>query len=88
MSEYSDFAWGGENVSADMSWPVVEEIMDESRHTEPDIWGWGATRAIILFTVTDELSIFNPLLSTQSLIEIENFFVTNYWLSFTSAKNV
>lgn len=51
MSEYSDLAWGGENVSADMIWPVVEEIgdteesMEESLHT----WGakWGATRAII-----------------------------------------
>ena len=36
----------------DMSWPVVEEmgeeeIMDESRHTEAEMWGWGATSAIL-----------------------------------------
>ena len=52
MSEYSDLAWGGENVSADMICPPVveemgetEESMEESLHT----WGakWGATRAIM-----------------------------------------
>ena len=29
MSAYSDLAWGGENVSADISWPVVEEMGEE-----------------------------------------------------------
>ena len=29
MSAYSDLAWGGEKVSADMSWPVVEEMGEE-----------------------------------------------------------
>jgi hypothetical protein len=42
MSPYSDLVCGGENVPADMSWPVVEEmgeeeIMEESRHTEADM---------------------------------------------------
>ena len=42
MSPYSDFVCGGENVPADMSCPVVEEmgeeeIMDESRQTEADM---------------------------------------------------
>ena len=52
MSEYSDLAWGGENVSADMIWPpVVEEIGDTEESIEESLhtWGakWGATRAIM-----------------------------------------
>jgi len=41
MSPYSDLAWGGEKVSADMSWPVVEEIgeLETMESLQPDMWG-------------------------------------------------
>ena len=51
MSPYSDLVCGGEKVPLLSSWPVVEEMgeesMLESLQTEAERWGWGATRAII-----------------------------------------
>ena len=50
MSPYSDLAWGGLKVSADMMLcPVVEEIgeLEIMESLQPDMWGgWGATSAI------------------------------------------
>ena len=56
MSPYSDLVCGGEKVPVERSWPVVEEMgeesMLESLHTEAERCGWGATRAILPLYVT------------------------------------